>query len=127
MGVGIQAIAGNDYPATSIMPNGCAVCGAARRPMAGQPDEKEPFVDFGMVIEFEGNPYICYSCFTEARAALELLVPDTRLEDAYKARRRDGAYIAALNKQLDSARETIVGLQTANDVLREEIKALRRR
>ncbi len=124
MGVGTQILT-QDYPMTSRVPDGCSVCGASRRAMDGQPDGKEPIIDFGISIEFEGNLYICYSCIMEMMEALHKVVPDDRLERMIQSRRRDGRQIGALLDENTRHLQAAEANRRLVDTLREEIKALR--
>lgn len=110
---------------TSRIPDGCSVCGASRRPMDGQPDGKEPIIDFGISIDFEGNLYICYSCIMEMMVALWKIVPDDRVERLTQGRRRDGRQIGALMEENTRHLQAAEANRRLVDTLREEIKAVR--
>lgn len=124
MGVGTQILT-QDYPLTSRVPDGCSVCGASRRPMDGQPDGKEPIIDFGISIEFEGNLYICYSCVMEMMEALWKVVPDGRTERLVAGRRRDGQQIGALLEENTRHLQAAEANRRLVDTLRAEVKAVR--
>ena len=123
----MQVIHGADFPPASRIPNGCSRCLAARRPMDGEPDGKEPIIDMGIDIDMEGAVYFCLSCFNELQAVVAKEYPDKRVEMAHAARRRDGSLMKALRDEAAALMQQIEAQRDQIEAMRGEVNALRRK
>lgn len=127
MSAHVQLLHGLDFPPASRIPDGCSRCHASRRPMAGEPDGKEPIIDLGINIEFEGAVYLCFSCWTEIAKLVIDSYPDTRVEELHAARRRDGSVIRGLRLEAEALAEAYQAQGQQIEAMRGEINALRKK
>lgn len=123
----MQLLHGMDFPPASRVPDGCSRCGASRRPMAGEPDGREPIVDLEIDIDFEGAVYFCYSCFVEIQQLVVADYPDTRIEEAHAARRRDGQLIRGLRAEITALTAAHAAQTEQIEAMRAEINSLRKK
>ena len=123
----VQILRGQEYPGASRVPGACSRCHSDRRPMAGEPDGKEPILDIGINVEYEGAVYYCLSCFRELQSVVEKEFPDKRVDDAHAARRRDGLLVKSLREELAAEAAARAAQAEQIETLRAEINALRKR
>lgn len=123
----VQLLRGQTYPDASRVPGACSRCHSDRRPMAGEPDGLEPFIDLGINIEYEGAVYYCLSCWNEVAAIVAEAYPDQRVAEAHAARRRDGLIMKSLRDQLTAELAVSAAQSKQIEALREEINSLRKR
>lgn len=86
-----------------LAPGTCMLCGASRNDDRG-------YIDMGKDIQFVGVIYFCTFCMTEVANAIGCLMPEQA---------------AALENELDAARQRILEFETKDRTLNDAINTLR--